>query len=51
MAELATEPAWLEERLARGAELTETLPLPTAKTTGWDFTGLSKLHLDCYDAA
>lgn len=51
MAELATEPAWLEERRARGAELTETLPLPTAKTKGWDFTDLSKLDLDSYEAA
>ena len=51
MAELATEPAWLEERRARGVELTETLPLPTAKTKGWDFTDLSGLDLDSYAAA
>ncbi len=51
MAELATEPAWLEERRRRGAELTETLPLPDHKTKGWDFTDLSKLDLDAYTAA
>jgi Fe-S cluster assembly protein SufD len=51
LAELATEPAWLEERRRRGAELTETLPLPDHKTKGWDFTDLSKLDLDAYTAA
>jgi Fe-S cluster assembly protein SufD len=51
LAELATEPAWLEARRRRGAELTETLPLPDAKTKGWDFTDLSKLDLDSYTAA
>ena len=51
MAELATEPAWLEARRRRGAELTESLPLPDHKTKGWDFTDLSKLDLDSYAAA
>ncbi|HJZ37365.1 MAG TPA: Fe-S cluster assembly protein SufD [Solirubrobacterales bacterium] len=51
MAELATEPAWLEARRRRGAELAETLPLPDHKTKGWDFTDLSKLDLDSYTAA
>jgi Fe-S cluster assembly protein SufD len=51
LAELATEPAWLEARRRRGAELTETLPLPDAKTKGWDFTDLSKLDLDSYTAS
>jgi Fe-S cluster assembly protein SufD len=51
LAELATEPAWLEERRRRGAQLTETLPLPDHKTKGWDFTDLSKLDLDSYTAA
>jgi Fe-S cluster assembly protein SufD len=51
LAELATEPAWLEARRRRGAELTETLPLPDHKTKGWDFTDLSKLDLDSYTAA
>ena len=51
MAELATEPAWLEARRRRGVELTETLPLPDHKTKGWDFTDLSKLDLDSYTAA
>jgi Fe-S cluster assembly protein SufD len=51
LAELATEPAWLEARRRRGAELTESLPLPDHKTKGWDFTDLSKLDLDSYTAA
>jgi Fe-S cluster assembly protein SufD len=51
LAELATEPAWLEARRRRGVELTETLPLPDHKTKGWDFTDLSKLDLDSYTAA
>jgi Fe-S cluster assembly protein SufD len=51
LAELATEPAWLEERRRRGAQLTETLALPDHKTKGWDFTDLSKLDLDAYTAA
>jgi Fe-S cluster assembly protein SufD len=51
LAELATEPAWLEARRRRGAELVETLPLPDHKTKGWDFTDLSKLDLDSYTAA
>jgi len=51
LAELATEPAWLEARRRRGAELTESLPLPDHKTKGWDFTDLSKLDLDSYAAA
>jgi Fe-S cluster assembly protein SufD len=51
LAELATEPAWLEARRRRGAELTATLPLPDHKTKGWDFTDLSKLDLDSYTAA
>ena len=51
MAELATEPAWLEERRRNGASLVESLPLPTAKTKGWDFTDLSRLDLDSYTDA
>jgi Fe-S cluster assembly protein SufD len=51
LAELATEPAWLEARRRRGAELVESLPLPDHKTKGWDFTDLSKLDLDSYTAA
>jgi Fe-S cluster assembly protein SufD len=51
LAELATEPAWLEKRRARGAQLTESLPLPGPKTKGWDFTDLSKLDLDSYTAS
>ncbi|MFT3865794.1 MAG: Fe-S cluster assembly protein SufD [Solirubrobacterales bacterium] len=51
MAELATEPAWLEERRARGAELTGSLPLPDHKSKGWEFTDLASLDLDSYEPA
>jgi Fe-S cluster assembly protein SufD len=51
LAELATEPAWLEERRQRGASLTETLPLPDARSKGWEFTDLAKLDLDSYQPA
>ncbi len=51
MAELATEPTWLEERRRRGVALTETLPLPDAKAKGWEFTDLASLDLDSYAAA
>jgi Fe-S cluster assembly protein SufD len=44
----ATEPAWLEERRRQGAELTEALPLPTAKSKGWEFTDLDRLDLGAY---
>ncbi|MBN9622649.1 MAG: Fe-S cluster assembly protein SufD [Actinobacteria bacterium] len=51
MAELATEPAWLEERRQKGAALVESLPLPTAKSKGWEFTDLADLDLDSYTGA
>jgi Fe-S cluster assembly protein SufD len=51
LAELATEPAWLEERRKRGASLVETLPLPNHKSKGWEFTDLASLELDSYTAA
>ncbi len=51
MAELATEPAWLAERRQRGAALTETLPLPDARSKGWEFTDLASLDLDSYTPA
>ncbi len=51
MAELATEPAWLEERRQRGASLTESLPLPDQKAKGWEFTDLSGLDIGSYEAA
>lgn len=51
MAELATQPAWLEERRRRGASLVETLPLPDSKAKGWEFTDLSRLDLGAYEAA
>jgi Fe-S cluster assembly protein SufD len=47
----ATEPAWLEERRRQGASLIETLPLPDARSKGWEFTDLAKLDLDSYTAA
>lgn len=51
MAELATEPAWLEERRRRGTALTESLPLPDQKSKGWEFTDLASLDLDSYTGA
>ncbi|HEV7614631.1 MAG TPA: Fe-S cluster assembly protein SufD [Solirubrobacterales bacterium] len=51
MAELATEPAWLSERRQRGASLAQSLPLPDHKSKGWEFTDLSGLDLDAYEAA
>jgi Fe-S cluster assembly protein SufD len=50
LAELAVEPAWLEERRKRGASLVESLPLPTPKSKGWEFTDLANLDLDAYTA-
>ncbi len=49
MAELATEPAWLEERRRRGASLAQSLPLPDHRSKGWEFTDLSRLDLDSYE--
>jgi Fe-S cluster assembly protein SufD len=46
-----TEPAWLEERRRQGASLVERLPLPDHKSKGWEFTDLSKLEIDSYEAA
>jgi Fe-S cluster assembly protein SufD len=51
LAELATEPAWLEERRKRGASLVDSLPLPNHKSKGWEFTDLSSLDLDSYTGA
>lgn len=51
MAEVATEPTWLEERRRQGASLTESLPLPDQKAKGWEFTDLSGLDIDSYAAA
>jgi Fe-S cluster assembly protein SufD len=51
LAELATEPAWLSERRQRGASLAQSLPLPDHKSKGWEFTDLSGLDLDAYEAA
>jgi Fe-S cluster assembly protein SufD len=48
LAEVATEPTWLEERRQRGASLAESLPLPDQKAKGWEFTDLSALDLDAY---
>jgi Fe-S cluster assembly protein SufD len=50
LAELAVEPAWLEERRRRGASLTQSLPLPDQRLKGWEFTDLSGLDLDSYEA-
>ena len=51
MAELATEPTWLDERRRRGASLAQSLPLPDHKAKGWEFTDLAGLDLDAYTAA
>jgi Fe-S cluster assembly protein SufD len=50
LAEVATEPAWLEERRRRGASLAQELALPDQKAKGWEFTDLSGLDLDAYPA-
>jgi len=51
LAEVATEPTWLEERRRRGASLTQSLPLPDHKAKGWEFTDISKLEIDSYEEA
>ena len=51
MAEVATAPAWLDERRRRGASLAQELPLPNHKTKGWEFTDLSRLDLTAYEEA
>jgi Fe-S cluster assembly protein SufD len=52
LAELATEPTWLDERRRRGASLAQSLPLPDQKAKGWEFTDLAGLEIDSYaDAA
>jgi Fe-S cluster assembly protein SufD len=40
----AVEPDWLIERRREGASLAEELPLPDAKTKGWEFTDLTELE-------
>jgi len=51
LAEVATAPAWLEERRQTGASLTESLPLPDQKVKGWEFTDLSGLDIGSYGTA
>lgn len=51
MAEVATAPAWLSERRQQGASLAQSLPLPDHKSKGWEFTDLSKLDIDAYEAS
>jgi Fe-S cluster assembly protein SufD len=51
LAELATEPAWLDERRRRGASLAQELPLPDQKAKGWEFTDLEGLEIDAYAGA
>jgi Fe-S cluster assembly protein SufD len=50
LAELATEPSWLSERRRQGASLVQTLPLPDQKAKGWEFTDLSGLEIDGFEA-
>ncbi|MFN8159458.1 MAG: Fe-S cluster assembly protein SufD [Solirubrobacterales bacterium] len=47
----AAEPVWLTERRRQGASLAEELPLPDSRSKGWEFTDLSGLDLDSYEAA
>ncbi|MDQ2630638.1 MAG: Fe-S cluster assembly protein SufD [Actinomycetota bacterium] len=51
MAEVAVQPAWLDERRQRGASLAQELPLPDQKAKGWEFTDLSSLDLGAYEDA
>jgi len=51
LAEVATAPAWLEERRQKGASLIESLPLPDSKSKGWEFTDLAGLEIDSYAAS
>jgi len=51
LAEVATAPAWLDERRRRGASLAQELPLPDHKSKGWEFTDLSRLDLGAYEEA
>jgi len=51
LAEVAVQPAWLEERRQRGASLAQELPLPDHKAKGWEFTDLSGLDLSSYEEA
>jgi Fe-S cluster assembly protein SufD len=51
LAEVATAPAWLDERRRKGASLAQELPLPNHKTKGWEFTDLSGLDLTAYEEA
>jgi Fe-S cluster assembly protein SufD len=51
LAEVAVQPAWLDERRQRGASLAQELPLPDQKAKGWEFTDLSGLDLDAYEEA
>lgn len=46
-----TEPNWLAERRERGAALSLELPLPDARTAGWEFTNIRNLDLEAYPAA
>jgi Fe-S cluster assembly protein SufD len=49
LAEVATQPAWLDERRRRGASLAQELPLPDQKVKGWEFTDLSGLDLEAFE--
>jgi Fe-S cluster assembly protein SufD len=44
------EPEWLSERRQAGASLASELSLPTEKEKGWEFTDLSGLDLDSFEA-
>jgi Fe-S cluster assembly protein SufD len=51
LAEVATQPAWLDERRQKGASLAESLPLPDQKAKGWEFTDLSGRDIGSYEPA
>jgi Fe-S cluster assembly protein SufD len=44
------EPDWLIERRRSGASLASELELPGPKTKGWEFTDLSELDLEAFEA-
>jgi Fe-S cluster assembly protein SufD len=49
LAEVATQPGWLDERRQKGASLAQSLPLPDQKAKGWEFTDLSGLDLEAFE--
>jgi Fe-S cluster assembly protein SufD len=48
---VAAEPEWLAARREEGRKLAETIPLPSRKQKGWEFTDLGSLDLDRFSPA